>query len=1288
MKIKNQSCRYFAPSQVIMAFLLMTMATVRADYQSTVIGDSPLAYYPLSVTVDPTGSVATDLSGNGNNGTYNGSSPQYNTVPGPSPFIPNALLFDGASDFVDLGTGSNPSLLNFSGPITMEAWAQPANSTSFGDIIGKGYDNSSGQEITIRVNGPYGADYFASSGSAQVSGGHQDTNWVHVVLANNGTTTTLYLNGALVQSTSDSGGAVNFSDTWAIGNGTSAGASRFFNGNICQVAIYNYGLSSDAVLAHYVMGKYGLMPSNAIPIITNQPVSQVSYTNGAAVFSVGILSVLPTTNQWYKNGAPLAGQTNAILILSSLQPGDATSYRVVSGNSNGSTNSVAVNLTLQGLSAYDQTIVADSPLAYYPLDGTIDSSPLAQDFSGHGNFGAYVNVDPVANGVAGPSAFIPNGVSFNNATHAFVDLTPGSQPSLLNFSGPITMEAWVEPADSTTFGDIMAKGYDANSYAETVVRVNGPYGANYYANSSSADVSGGQQNTVWTHVVVSSDGAHCNLYINGVLIQSVSDTTGSQLYSDPWAIANGTSAGNTRFFNGSICQVVLYNHGLTTNQVLQHFFMGSFGIAPSNSIPVISAQPQPDSAYGGSTATFSVGVLGTLPTTNLWFKNGNPLTGQTNKTLVLPNVQSGDAANYSVVIGNSIGKTNSASASLTILAAGDSLVWTITNNTGVWDSGSSANWVNVSNSQQVVFNTGDAVLFDDTPGVPTSVTINGTVSPSSITVSSDNNNFNISGSGNITGAGGLVKNGLSTLTITSPANLTGPVSINGGDVYAGNNCFASVSSITITNNSTLDFGGGTFSSGQPVTVSGTGFNSQGALFNSYSDYPLEVFHITMTGDTTFGGSARWDLGSGSSISGAHNLTLDWSAGSGYGEWNTVTIGTNVAGITLNNGNLGLKYMDTSFQNPGVVLTVSSGHQAIMWNGGYNGSFHIMNGSQLVVYSDGLLNGSSIVFEDGTEWDDYGGGTDEPINNAITFNGNTRIVIGNHNMVFTNLISGPGGFVSDQYDHAFVFSASNTYAGPSAIGTQVTLTGNGSITHSSPIFFGGGNPASVRLDASGRADHTLTLASGQILGGIGMINGGLTVSAGAILAPAGTNTTDGVTTGSNPTGTIMAGNDVTLNGTTVIKLNGPGTNDSVQAGGSIHYGGTLNLANISGVSLVAGNAFQVFNATNSSGSFASIVPSVPDTGLAWDLSHLSSGQIGVIAAPLVIGTTSIMTGGLVLAGSGGTNNGTYYVLSTTNLTTAITNWTVVSTNQFDASGNFNVTNPMGTGVRQQYYLLKQ
>jgi hypothetical protein len=975
--------------------LLLTALTARASYQSTVLADSPLAYYPLDVAVDPTGTTATDLSGNGNNGTYNGSSPQYNTVAGPSTAIPNALQFDGSGSFVDLSTGSNPTLLNFSGPITVEAWAQPSDTTSFGDIIGKGYDSSTSQEIMIRVDGPYGSKYDASSGSKEVTGGQQTTSWTHVVLANDGTNTSLYLDGELISSTADTTGAVDFTDPWAIGNGTSAGASRFFNGNICQVAIYHHGLSAGQVFSHYFAGKYGVPPAASIPIITGQPTGQVSYTNGTAVFSVTVMGTLATTNQWYKNGTPLAGQTNELLVLSGLQGSDIGAYTVTVGNINGSTNSVAANLALAAINTYEKTVIGDGPLAYYPLDKNIDSDPMAQDLSGNGNFGYYENVDPSANGVSGPSAFIPNAVAFDGSS-SWVDLSPGNQTGLLNFSGAISMEAWVEPADSTSFGDIVAKGYDASSYDEIVIRVNGPYGANYYASSGSGSASGGQQNSVWAHVVLSSDGFHCNLYVNGVLVQSTADGGGAKIFSDPWAIGNGTSAGSSRHFNGSICQVALYNRALTPGQVLQHYFMGAFGTSTNSTRPVISTQPQSQSLYAGGTATFSVGVLSALPTTNLWFRNGNALAGQTNSTLVVTNVQS--SATYTVVVGNSAGTTTSAAANLTLLASGDSLVWTSTNNTGVWDSGSSANWLNISNHQQVVFNSGDKVRFDDTVNVPTDLTIEGNVAPSSLVVDSDTNDFTFeNGPGAITGTGSVLKEGSSNLTILSGSGFAGSVTIVGGDVYAGNNCFASAASLTVTNGGTLDLGGSTFNTAQPITVASTGVGGAGAVVNSYSDDPVEVFAVTLAGDTTFGGVDRWDFGNGTTIGGPYTLTLDWSADTNnpYSEMTSPTIEANVSGIIITNGSkLGAKNMDTSFENPSTLVTLTTNSQLVFWSGGWDGSLHVFGGAQVYMWTaPAAFNGTTVTLEDYAQWLSWGGSGNEPINSAMVLNGIAHVVVG-------------------------------------------------------------------------------------------------------------------------------------------------------------------------------------------------------------------------------------------------------------------------------------------------------
>ncbi|HKW30863.1 MAG TPA: hypothetical protein VJT54_16135 [Verrucomicrobiae bacterium] len=622
------------------------------------------------------------------------------------------------------------------------------------------------------------------------------------------------------------------------------------------------------------------------------------------------------------------------------------------------------------------------------------------------------------------------------------------------------------------------------------------------------------------------------------------------------------------------------------------------------------------------------------------------------------------------------------------------LRWNTSGTSGVWDTGSTANWFNLANSRQTVFNSGDQVLFDDTAGISTNVTVSGTVSPGVITVNSSSNHFNFQGSGSISGPAALIKEGSSLLTMVCPASFTGAVFIGGGAIYAGDYSFANVSSITVTNNATLDFGGGPLSGAKPVTVSGTGVNGQGALYNSYNDLPGQVLNITLAGDTVLGGSSRWDLLSGATISGPYKVIVNWSNSGGYGEWNGATIATNVGDIELATGKLGIKNMGNSFGNPVATFTVDPGTELDFWtgDGGYGRNIHVLTNGLLQILTPFTAFNANLTLENNAGFTALYGSGNQAVNGTLTLNGIAHIILSGTNVIFSNVLTGPGGFVWDASDHQMILQAPDTYSGPTVIGNGLTLalTGNGSISQSSLIFFGGSNAANTSLDASGRPDQTLTLSGGQTLAGIGGINGSLVVSPGAVISPAGTNITLGITEGENLTGTIAASGNVTLNGATVIKLNGSGTNDLVQAGANMRYGGSLSLVNISGSPLAPGNSFHIFSAAGYSDSFMNITPGTPGAGLVWDTSRLNSGILSVATGTTqpFISSAQLSGGNLVLNGSNGVANGTYYVLTSTNVAAPLASWTVLSTNNFDVNGAFSITNSLDANVAQCFYLLKR
>ncbi len=83
--------------------------------------------------------------------------------------------------------------------------------------------------------------------------------------------------------------------------------------------------------------------------------------------------------------------------------------------------------------------------------------------------------------------------------------------------------------------------------------------------------------------------------------------------------------------------------------------------------PGIVLQPRSDAVPLGETAVFFVGVQGSNPLDYQWRFNGSNITGATNYSLELENVQTNNAGAYTLVITNAIGSITSAPAILSLL---------------------------------------------------------------------------------------------------------------------------------------------------------------------------------------------------------------------------------------------------------------------------------------------------------------------------------------------------------------------------------------------------------------------------------------------------------------------------------------------------------------------------------------------------------------------------------------------------------------------------------------------
>ncbi len=295
--------------------------------------------------------------------------------------------------------------------------------------------------------------------------------------------------------------------------------------------------------------------------------------------------------------------------------------------------------------------------------------------------------------------------------------------------------------------------------------------------------------------------------------------------------------------------------------------------------------------------------------------------------------------------------------------------------------------------------------------------------------------------------------------------------------------------------------------------------------------------------------------------------------------------------------------------------------------------------------------------------------------TLTLSGSGTYAYGDGSTNNSGIITGPIGLMIIG-SGTQTLGDTNTYTGNTTVNAgTLALSGTGSINKTPVITMAAG----ATVDASGRTDGTLTLASGQVLNGFGTVKGVLTVASTSTVAP-GSAASPGV---------LTVTSSATLGGTNVMKLDpASGTNDVLSVGGTLTYGGTLNVTNLSGA-LAAGDSFKLFNASAYAGSFSTTNLPALGNGLVWDTSALTNGILNVVSKPApYIAGFSLSGTNLVFSGTNGWANGIYELLTSTNVALALTNWTAIATNTFDSNGQFNLTNGINPDAPQQFYILSQ
>jgi hypothetical protein len=299
------------------------------------------------------------------------------------PSLPSAdNVVGGISNITFTAVQDSPSF-------SVEAWVNTeGNTPNPGTIIAKGWGSATvgGDQFSLEYAGTEWQFYVRDAsgiGTAVNFSGSTDTNWHHIVAVCDIPIATLYLylDGSPVATNggfpttgvgTNTIGIENILDPVTIGSAGSTGTANFdknWQGEINDVAIYKYALTASQVANHYVAA--GIPPE-----ILVQPLQSTNISAGGTVTtSVVVEGAPPLSYQWVNASAvPLAGQTNATLVLTDVTTNNTYSLVVTNPYGSNASQGILVNVV------YAPAIIQDiTPSANFAVVGSTTSFSVDVD---------------------------------------------------------------------------------------------------------------------------------------------------------------------------------------------------------------------------------------------------------------------------------------------------------------------------------------------------------------------------------------------------------------------------------------------------------------------------------------------------------------------------------------------------------------------------------------------------------------------------------------------------------------------------------------------------------------------------------------------------------------------------------------------------------------------------------------------------------------------------------------------------------------------------------------------
>ena len=331
-------------------------------------------------------------------------------------------------------------------------------------------------------------------------------------------------------------------------------------------------------------------------------------------------------------------------------------------------SSDTVKATLGGLTTTASVMIA-APVGWWKLNE--GSGATADDYgqtpADNGSITSGTWIQP-------PSSIDESHALKFNGSSSVVSL---NDPSKLQFTGQITLSAWIDPSSITSTQYVIAHG--ASTTNDVFLMLSGgsyEVGLNNGSfHGASYAIPSGDLNT-WVQLVGTYDGMTWRLYRDGQQVASSTYSTGATNPSGNWDIGAGTTTSRsgkqslTRYFSGSIGDVRIYSTAISPTAV------SALAAAPPTVSTAAAASPSTvtgtttalsvlgaDNA-GASALTYTWATSGTPPAAVAFSPNGNNAASNTTATF-----STAGTYNFVVTITNVVGLTAASSVSVTVETA-------------------------------------------------------------------------------------------------------------------------------------------------------------------------------------------------------------------------------------------------------------------------------------------------------------------------------------------------------------------------------------------------------------------------------------------------------------------------------------------------------------------------------------------------------------------------------------------------------------------------------------------